>query len=49
MGLAKEELAHIVQMQSHRLRVQQCLTEEIAASISDIIKPKGVGVVIEAR
>ena len=42
-------LAEIIDIMSRRLQVQERLTAEIANSIMKYLKPKGVGVVIEAR
>ena len=42
-------LAEIIDLMSRRLQVQEKLTAEIANSIMKYLKPKGVGVVVEAR
>ena len=47
VGLSK--VARLVEVYARRLQVQERLTTEIANAINDILKPKGVGVVIEAR
>jgi GTP cyclohydrolase I len=47
VGLSK--LARIADVFAKRLQVQERLTEEIAHCIDDILKPKGVAVVIEAK
>jgi GTP cyclohydrolase I len=47
VGLSK--LARLVEVFARRLQVQERLTTEIANAINDILKPKGVGVVVEAR
>jgi GTP cyclohydrolase IA len=44
VGISK--LARVVQGFGRRLQIQEKLTAEIAAAICDILKPKGVGVVI---
>jgi GTP cyclohydrolase I len=47
VGLSK--LARVVDVFARRLQVQERLTTEIASALSDILEPKGVGVVIEAH
>ena len=47
VGLSK--LARLVEVFARRLQVQERLTTEIANAINDILEPKGVGVVVEAR
>jgi GTP cyclohydrolase I len=44
VGISK--LARVVQGFARRLQIQEKLTAEIAQAIDDILKPKGVGVVI---
>lgn len=46
IGLSK--IPRIVDAFSHRLQVQERLTTQIANCLNDILKPKGVAVVIEA-
>jgi GTP cyclohydrolase IA len=45
-GLSK--LPRIVDVFARRLQVQERMTEEIAEAIDDVLRPKGVGVVVEA-
>ena len=47
VGLSK--IPRMVDIFARRLQIQEQLTEQIAEAISDVIKPKGVGVVVEAR
>ena len=46
VGLSK--IPRIVEVFARRLQVQERLTEQIASAIDDVLKPTGVGVVIEA-
>jgi GTP cyclohydrolase I len=46
VGLSK--LPRVVDVFARRLQVQERLTEQIAQALSDILEPKGVGVVVEA-
>jgi GTP cyclohydrolase I len=47
LGLSK--LPRVVEMFSRRLQVQERLTQQIADTLYDCLKPQGVGVVMEAR
>jgi GTP cyclohydrolase I len=46
VGLSK--LPRMVEMYARRLQVQERLTMEIARAIEQVLRPKGVAVVIEA-
>jgi GTP cyclohydrolase I len=47
IGLSK--VGRIVDIFAKRLQVQENLTHEIAQAINDIVKPKGIAVVVEAQ
>jgi GTP cyclohydrolase I len=47
IGLSK--LARLVDVFARRLQVQERMTHEIASTIENLIKPQGVGVVVEAQ
>lgn len=47
VGLSK--LARLVDVFGRRLQVQERMSAQIADALNDALKPKGVGVVIEAR
>ncbi len=46
LGLSK--LPRIVDVFARRLQVQERLTEQVATAIEEVLRPRGVGVVIEA-
>ena len=46
VGLSK--LPRIVEVFARRLQVQERMTEQIATALDDVLKPQGVGVIIEA-
>lgn len=46
VGISK--LARVVETFARRLQVQEAMTAQIANCIIDVLKPKGVGVIIEA-
>jgi GTP cyclohydrolase I len=47
VGLSK--IPRLVDMFARRLQVQERLTVQIAQAIQDVVHPRGVGVVVEAR
>jgi len=47
VGLSK--LPRVVEVFARRLQVQERLTEQIAQALTDVLQPRGVGVVIEAQ
>jgi GTP cyclohydrolase I len=47
IGLSK--IPRIVDMFARRLQVQERLTQQIAACVNEVLEPRGVGVIIEAR
>jgi len=47
VGLSK--IPRMVDIFARRLQIQEQLTEQIAQAIDEVIKPKGVGVVLQAR
>jgi GTP cyclohydrolase I len=47
LGLSK--LARVVELFARRLQVQERLTTQVAAWLQDNLKPRGVGVVLEAE
>jgi len=47
VGLSK--IARLVNMYARRLQIQERLTNQIAMTIQEQLKPQGVGVIIEAR
>ena len=46
VGISK--LARVVEAYSKRLQIQEKLTAQIANAINDVLKPRGVAVIIEA-
>ncbi|MBI4360402.1 GTP cyclohydrolase I FolE [Candidatus Micrarchaeota archaeon] len=47
MGLSR--ISDVVHLYARRLQVQERLTDQIADALEQTLKPKGVGVVLEAR
>ncbi|KAK2800783.1 hypothetical protein FQN51_005923 [Onygenales sp. PD_10] len=46
LGLSK--VARLVEMFSRRLQIQERLTKQVAMAIFDVLKPRGVGVIMES-
>ncbi|MBM3483703.1 MAG: GTP cyclohydrolase I FolE [Alphaproteobacteria bacterium] len=46
VGISK--LARLVEVFAKRMQIQEALTSQIADTVQDVLKPRGVGVVIEA-
>ena len=46
IGLSK--IARIVEMFSRRLQIQERLTKQVALTLSEILQPQGVAVVVES-
>jgi GTP cyclohydrolase IA len=46
VGISK--LARVVEVYARRFQVQEKLTAQVAQAIQDVLKPRGVGVVVEA-
>lgn len=47
VGLSK--IARVVDIFAHRLQTQEAMTAQVAAAIQDVLRPRGVAVVIEAE
>lgn len=47
VGISK--IARVVDVYARRLQIQEKLTAQIAASIDEVLKPKGVAVIVEAK
>jgi GTP cyclohydrolase IA len=47
VGLSK--LARLIEVYAHRLQTQEHLTQQIATAIDEILKPRGVAVMLEAE
>jgi GTP cyclohydrolase I len=47
IGLSK--IPRIVDVFARRLQVQERMTQQIAQSIAEVLDPRGVGVIVEAR
>jgi len=47
VGLSK--IIRVVEIFAHRLQTQESMTAQVAASIQDILNPRGVAVLVEAE
>lgn len=47
LGLSK--VARVVDMFARRLQTQERLTQQICDTLDDVLKPKGIGVIVEAQ
>jgi len=47
IGISK--LARVAEIYSRRLQIQERLTKQVADTLMEILKPKGVGVIVEAQ
>ncbi len=47
VGLSK--IPRLIEVYARRLQIQEQLTEQIADAINNVVQPKGVGVVLQAR
>jgi GTP cyclohydrolase I len=47
VGISK--LARVVRGYARRLQIQEKMTTEIATAIQEVLKPKGVGVIVEGE
>lgn len=47
VGISK--IARMVELFARRLQVQERLTQQVAETLQEILKPRGVGVVVEAQ
>jgi GTP cyclohydrolase I len=47
VGISK--LARVVDVYAKRLQIQEKMTAQIANTINDVLKPRGVGVIIKAK
>ena len=48
LAAIRTKIARLVDVFARRLQVQERLTQQVAHALDDVLKPKGVGVVIQA-